>query len=160
MAGEQQARSFLDLVSKELGVAGAPGLQALRRRHRGRVRCQEARRLTGSVDLDQGLRDRWPEAPRWDYGIGYLLPETGRPAAIWLEVHPAFPGEVAAVLKKLRWLRERLEQCPGLRRLTDRAERPYRWVASDRPRIPPHLPEARRLRQAGMDLPRTQVELP
>ena len=46
---------------------------------------------------------------RWDYGLGYQ-PANGREQAVWVEVHSATTKEVSAVLRKLGWLRDWLEE--------------------------------------------------
>ena len=81
-------------------VAGAyrPGKQALPGQHRSLVTCADSRRLTGSVNLDAALQASLPNAPRWDYGLGYQ-PVSGAERAVWIEVHPAATSNVGEVLR-------------------------------------------------------------
>lgn len=48
--------------------------------------------------LDEALKDRFPSANRWDYGIG--LPAGKAEQVLWLEVHHAASGETDRVLRK------------------------------------------------------------
>ena len=45
------------------------GIRALEGRHRKHVTCGDARRLTGSIDLDRTLAREpgYANAPRWDF---------------------------------------------------------------------------------------------
>ena len=107
------------------------GLQALKREHRKVIHIDEYVALTGSVDLDDALREQCPEEPRWDYGIGFR--RGNREKAVWLEVHPAGNAkDVQAVLRKAQWLDEKLNHVPRLRKMS---RRPYCWVASGRSTI-------------------------
>ncbi len=141
------------------------GKQALKREHRGLVTCKDSRRLTGSIDLDKAL-ERQPDhanAARWDYGLGYR-PAAGRPEqAVWIEVHSATTKEVDAVLRKLRWLQDWLNDGAGcLKRMTNRAAPNIRfvWIASGRVNIPKHTRQARRLSQNAIGRPRKLLSLP
>ncbi len=130
------------------------GKQAMENGHRSLVTCAPPGRLTGSIDLDAALRQRRPNDNRWDYGLGYK-PANGRERAIWVEVHSAKTSEVTRVLRKLRWLKNWLnEEAHDLRRLTDRAGKNtrYVWIASGKNKIPGNSPEARRLNQSGLPL--------
>lgn len=72
------------------------------------------RSLVGSVALDNALQARYPNEPRWDYGIG--VKKRARVSAVWIEVHPASTSEVRTVLNKLKWLKNWLEvHAPALR---------------------------------------------
>lgn len=147
----------------QLGTdAYRPGKQALGK-HGSRVVCrsgEESRRFTGSVNLDEALRDVYPNAPRWDYGLGV---RTGRTPeiAVWIEVHPAYTSEVEAVLNKLEWLKNWLrENAEFLWELTCRnPKQAYFWLASGGVHIPKTSPQARRLSQMGMGFPREVIEL-
>jgi hypothetical protein len=138
----------------DLGAAAfQPGLQALGN-HSRRIQCADARRLTGSVALDDRLASTYPNDPRWDYGIG--LREARGETAIRIEVHPASTGEVEAVLNKLRWLKDWLRiQAPKLHRLT--AAQAYYWLATGGVHIRPGSPQARRLQSAGLFSPRNRL---
>ena len=148
-------------------VSGAyrPGKQALENRHRNLVTCEDPRRLTGSIDLNSALARQpgYANAARWDYGLGYRPPAKRQEQAVWIEVHAATTGEVAAVLRKLQWLRDWLNDGAGrLKRMTDRAGSDIRfvWIASARVNIPPNSPQVRRLSQSAIQRPRPRLSLP
>lgn len=136
----------------ELGdSAWQPGLQALGQDSH-HIRCADTRRLTGSVFLDEALKEQYPDAPRWDYGIGWR--KSREEVAIWVEVHPAHTSEVEAVLRKLQWLKGWLAtSAPALNAITQHDERSFRWIATDRVSIPRNSPQARRLSQSGLRYP-------
>ena len=142
-----------------------PGTQALANRHRRLVTCEDPRRLTGSIDLDSALKKQpgHASAARWDYGLGYRPPAGKREQAIWIEVHSATTGEVSAVLKKLQWLKDWLNDGAGrLRQMTDLAAPDIRfvWIASAGVNIPQHSPQARRLSTSAIQRPRRRLSLP
>jgi hypothetical protein len=96
--------------SKAVLSLGGPVAAALRNGKRalgndaGCIECDNPSRFAGSIDLDAALQTDFPDAHRWDYGIGFRRSHSSE-AAIWVEVHPASEGEVDAVLNKLIWLR-------------------------------------------------------
>ncbi len=131
------------------------GLQALGN-NSSRVQCANVRSLTGSVALDSALRARYPDAPRWDYGIG--VKKNARHSVVWIEVHPASTRDVKVVLNKLKWLKGWLKnRAPALRDLT--AVGAYYWVATGGVHIRQGSPQARMLQLAGLSLPRKQINL-
>ena len=145
-------------------VAGAfrAGKQALPGQHRSLVTCADSRRLTGSVNLDAALQPSLPNAPRWDYGLGYQ-PISGAERAVWVEVHPAATSNVGEVIRKLDWLRTWLRQ-PGraLGRLTHGNGEigPFVWIATGRVGINANSPQRRRLNQSGLGMPQRRLRLP
>jgi hypothetical protein len=96
----------------QIATAYQPGVQALPDADRNRLK--NAQVATGSIDLDKALRCSYPNAPRWDYGIG--LPNTDRTEKVlWLEVHHAASGETDRVIKKLNALKTWLQaEAPDL----------------------------------------------
>lgn len=141
-----------------------PGKQALENRHRELVTCKDPRRLTGSINLDSVLAGQpdYADAARWDYGLGYRPAAEGREQAVWIEVHSATTGEVAAVLRKLRWLQDWLNEGAGcLKRMTDHANSKNRfvWIASADVNIPRNSPQARRLNQSAIRWARERLSL-
>ena len=140
------------------------GIQALERRHRGHVTCEDSRRLTGSIDLDKALEREpgYANAPRWDYGVGYK-PRNGREQAVWVEVHSATTKEVSAVLRKLQWLRDWLNgNAEQLMRMTNASAKGcrYVWIASASVKIPGNSPQARLLNTSGIGKVRRHLSLP
>lgn len=131
------------------------GLQALGN-DSSKVQFASTRSLVGSVALDNALQARYPNDPRWDYGIG--LKKSARQSAVWIEVHPASTSEVATLLNKFRWLKTWLkERAPALHKLT--ASQSYYWVATRGVHIRQGSPQARQLQLAGLSLPRKRVTL-
>jgi hypothetical protein len=132
------------------------GLKALTAAHRKRIQQGEAR-ILGSINLDGALCQRYPNEPRWDYGIG--IQKGSKPFAIWVEVHPASTSNVSEVLLKLRWLKGWLSgQATQLHALTP-PQRAYHWIATDGVHITPNSPEARQLAQAGLTMLRKVLRL-
>ena len=135
------------------------GKQALENRYRGLVTCEDPRRLTGSIHLDSVLARQpgYANAARWDYGLGYRPAAEKREQVV--EVHSATTKEVAAVLRKLRWLQDWLNAGAGhLKRMTDRTNSDIRfvWIAS----ADVNIPQARQLSQSAIQRPRRQLSLP
>jgi hypothetical protein len=118
-----------------------PGLAAIRKSDRARVRCSQPRRLTGSVDLDSALKLVFPKKPRWDYGIGLGS------RVVWLEIHPASSHHIDEVLNKLTWLRGWLEaEAPALWRL--RAK--FIWLACGSVGFRSGSPQMKRISERGL----------
>jgi hypothetical protein len=122
------------------------GLQALQRRDRERVRARYARRIVGSVSLDNALAESHPNEPRWDYGVGYQPTKNGDDVVHWIEVHPATDAEIRFVQAKLAWLKAFLSRnALALAAL----ERRFVWVSSGKTRLTPTAPALRRLAEEG-----------
>ena len=141
------------------------GKQALEKRHRGHVTCEDPRRLTGSIFLDRALAQepRHANASRWDYGLGYR-PARGPEQAVWVEVHSATTREVGTVLRKLKWLRDWLNGEAGqLLRMTNNAaarDERFVWIASAGVHIPSGSRQARQLSASGIGRVRGHLSLP
>jgi hypothetical protein len=134
-----------------------PGLQALSQGDAKCIRCRKPRRLTGSINVDRALQSTEPNAPRWDYGIGYR--RGNKEVAVWVEVHPASSKHVTDVMNKLKWLKDWLRtQAPALAALT---QGDYYWVSTDGTiAITPNSPQAKRLAAAGLRGPMRFLQLP
>lgn len=135
------------------GLDGAlePGLQALGV-HSCLVTVANPRKPSHSIALDQALEAQFPQAPRWDYGIGL----TGGHASTiaWVEVHPAKSSDVDVVLKKLQWLKTWLSQPADA---CQAAAMSFHWVATGGV----HIDSARRrkLNAAGLHMPQSHLRL-
>lgn len=79
------------------------GLRALPGSDSARIRCRHTINLSGSISLDKGLKDSYPNDSRWDYAIGYSGAATD--TVHWVEVHPCSPGMIGEMQRKLQWLR-------------------------------------------------------
>jgi hypothetical protein len=143
-----------------------PGKGAIEGRHRDAIRNGDPRRFVGSLDMDAACRANEPNAPRWDYGLGMRMPSARREIAVWIESHPASSTrEVDVMLRKLRWLKTKLDSQHHLRALTvaasDARVPPFRWLASDgEVRITRQSKEFFLLRQAGLSMPARIIALP
>lgn len=123
-----------------------PGIQALKREDRSRIRLGDARRLQGSVALDDALRASLPNQPRWDYIVGATSAEETHERAHFVEVHPASASEIGAVEAKLRWVKEWVRTQA---RELDRMPRVFAWIASGKVSLSPQSPALRRLAMQG-----------
>ena len=130
-----------------LETACQPGLQALRAIDRSRITARQPRRLTGSVDVDKALMDRFPDANRWDY-VAASQSSDNAEYLYWIEVHRATGtdtiGEVSA---KLTWLKEWL--CNDGARLNG-YRRAFVWIATGRSAFQQNSPQLKRLAAAGI----------
>lgn len=97
--------TYKDAVNsiEDLRVSLSPGLQAMGG-YSQYVKIQDTREINGSVDIDKSYECLYPNDNRWDYSLGY------RNRAFFVEVHPAYTGEVETVLKKLGWLKKWLSE--------------------------------------------------
>jgi len=136
----------------EIRDAYKPGLQALLEHDRNRLSCNNSRNIRGSVYLDKALAERYPNEPRWDYGIGIQKTSTDD-KAIWIEVHPANAREVKVLIAKVHWLKEWLEnQAPDLRGITPKGSL-YVWIASEGVSLQKTSRQLKLLALAGLSFP-------
>ncbi|MCA9155463.1 MAG: hypothetical protein KDA38_11780, partial [Planctomycetales bacterium] len=96
-------RAVLDVPAIAGGLCD--GLQAVRTADKRHLRISVPESLVGSVDVDSTLKTAFPNAPRWDYAIGYHCSNRKVEVVYWVEIHPASDGEIKVVLAKLEWLR-------------------------------------------------------
>lgn len=149
--------TFEDAVGQAEGLEEAwrEGLGALRRADKERINAADTRRLAGSVDVDTAFEKKFPEAPRWDYGIGYRPANLKEDVAYWVEIHPASAGDIKQVLAKLAWLKSWLsEHAVELNAL----RREFIWVSSGKTSFTLTAPQQKRfalfgLRHTGRMLP-------
>ena len=145
---------FQDAVASSNDVRDCcrPGLQALIERDRNRLSCEEPRKISGSLHLDAEVALLYPNAARWDYGIGIKKTEA-KDEAIWVEVHPADANQVPRMIDKLTWLKNWLNgSAPNLMVIT-KNDSPYVWVASGRVSFQRSSPQAKKLALAGIKFP-------
>jgi hypothetical protein len=129
------------------------GLQAIMEGDRNRLSCRHTRKISGSLHLDAAVAELYPNAARWDYGIGIKKTES-KDEAIWVEVHPADANQVQKLIDKLTWLKNWLDnRAMDLMSITER-DLPYIWVSSGRVSFQQTSPQARRLALAGITFPR------
>jgi hypothetical protein len=126
------------------------GLQALSKSQKTKVIQKKGSRITCSVDIDDCLKEQCPNQSRWDFGIGV------RQKSIFLEIHPAFTGEVKTVLKKLDWLKTWMKNhCKGF----SDAEKEYYWLATNKVGILKNSPQHRKIAASGLKGPVSHLKL-
>jgi hypothetical protein len=129
-------------ATPQLKDAYCAGLQALQSAHKRQITAADTRQLDGSVDFDSTLKDKYPNASRWDYAIGHA-----DDVIYWIEVHPATSGEIDVVLAKLDWLLGWLRQsAPKL----DKMRREFIWISSGKTTLTPDAPQKKRIAQRGL----------
>lgn len=144
--------TFQEAVESSKGLENSfqKGLGALGN-HKGIVHASDTFSINGSVDIDEAMKEAYPNANRWDYTIGYA------DQAYFVEVHPADSSQVAVMQEKLTWLKTMLKyELQPLDKI--KANRPYYWVYTNRVNIPKHTPQYRRAVSMGL-LPVKSVEL-
>ena len=100
------------------------GLQALERQDRNKVKVNSSRDLRGSVNIDNCLKNLYPNDPRWDYVFGY------RDRIYYFEVHPADnTRKVREVTAKLGWLK-RWRKLSAKNREGLESQSTYHWIST------------------------------
>lgn len=143
---------FKDAVeaTSEVKECYQPGLQAFGT-YRNKIDLHDNRECNGSVEIDECVRNIYPNANRWDYVFSY------KSTAYFVEVHSAESSEVSVVLAKLQWLKDWLNtKAPEIAKM--KAEQPYYWIQSGRFSIPKHTPYHRLAAQKGI-LPISKLTL-
>ncbi|MBS3921050.1 MAG: hypothetical protein KG012_19420 [Deltaproteobacteria bacterium] len=151
---------FQDAVANSNDVRDCyqAGLQALLERDKNRLSCNDPRKITGSLHLDVAVAQLYPNAARWDYGIGIKKTEA-KDEAIWVEVHPADANQIPRMIDKLAWLKNWLNgSAPNLMVIT-KNDSPYVWVASGRVSFQKSSPQAKRLALAGIKFPQEHYRI-
>lgn len=148
------AETFSDVVNACPPLQCRKGLQAIKRSEgKGKISGEDARKILGSVSLEDDCKGMHPNSNLWDYLVGYE--RSNAVVAHYIEVHPAETSEVALIEKKLDWL-ERFLQDDAQRGLVS-FPREYHWVASGRINIPQHTPQYKKLqtslRKRGLNGP-------
>jgi len=116
------------------------GLQALRKSDKKKVKVEDTNKLNGSVNIDDCLKSKYPNASRWDYAIGY------NNQTYFVEVHPAIPREIKELAKKLNWLKNWKRNTPF------RNDNNFYWVASGKVGILPKSNDSKRIANLGIKL--------
>lgn len=143
------AMSFRQDVETTADLIGAyrRGLQALRKGDRTRITAKPSRKLLGSANIDAALRDRFPQAERWDYAVACNSPDRYEHIH-WIEVHPASGmGTISEVSAKLAWLKEWLGSS-GTR--LNRYKKRFVWIASGKSAFQQNSPQLKKLVLAGV----------
>ena len=131
--------SFNDSICKceEIKDALKPGLSALKGNSKA-VRATDTKLIDGSVDIDEAVRDKYPEDSRWDYVVGYAN------EAFFIEVHPAATSNVDEMVKKVKWLKDWLASSATDLKTLHKKE-VYYWVPSGKVNILPGSVQYRKI---------------
>jgi hypothetical protein len=99
--------TFKEAVALTPGLESGwkPGLQALRAVDKPHIKPEDPRRLCASANVDTALRQRDPQANRWDFAIGYQDTNRRQNSVYWVETHTGSDDQIKVVLKKLDWLK-------------------------------------------------------
>ena len=98
-------------------------VQALERQDKNKIKVNSPRELKGSVYIDECLKRRYPNAPRWDYVFGY------RDRVYYVEIHPADnTRKVGEVTAKLGWLKQWRIFAKNLESLEGQST--YHWIST------------------------------
>ena len=80
------------------------GLQAVKNSDKAKIRLSNSRNLQGSIDIDDALKDSFPNDNRWDY----LVFNNSNIEGYFIEIHPAHTSEVKTMIKKKEWLTNKI----------------------------------------------------
>jgi hypothetical protein len=145
-------KKIMPLMSFKQAVEATPdvatgyntGLTALGA-YKSKISVSDTRLLQGSIDIDDCTREKYPEENRWDYAFAY------NDEVIFIEVHTANTREVRAVLKKLQWLKDWLnQQAPEINKLKTKKRPPFYWIQSKGFAIPKTSPQYRLVETSGL----------
>lgn len=102
------------------------GLGALKS-GKDKICANNPRDLTGSIDIDGSLVQKYPEDNRWDYAVEH------KGETIFVEIHPATSGgELNKMIAKVDWLRNWIrESAPALEEIRAK-NHPYYWLITNR----------------------------
>lgn len=140
------------------------GKDAIKGEHRDAIETRRGVTDLTSANLEGVYSAGSPNAPHWDYAVGW---QSGGVARCWfIEAHPANTRHVGAMLDKQQATRARLmSDAPAILALADatrsaRCAPVWRWLATGaRVDIHRNMPAARRLAQAGISMPARRLEL-
>ena len=108
--------------------------------------------IDGSVDIDKAVCLLYPNDSRWDYVLSY----DGK--AYYIEVHPAYTGEVKCLIAKKRWLLNWLQtKAQPLNNYPSATPRLY-WLQSGKGALLKNTPEYRQAAIEGL-IPRAALSI-
>jgi hypothetical protein len=123
------------------------GVQALLGMDKDHVTAEDTHRLTGSVNVDATLKEKFPNDNRWDYAVGHQPTNFKGEMVYRIEIHPASSGKVKVVLAKLEWLQRWLkDSAPKLKAL----RRAFIWISSGKTSFTPSAPQQKRFASLGL----------
>lgn len=119
---------------------GKIGKTAIKNEYRSKIIVPIPRKLTYSLDIDEAVKNLYPEDSRWDYALEY------DDEVYFLEFHPADTSQINIVLAKLSWLKQwLLSNAPKINELKSLKNYPFYWVATQSIHISPTSSQYRRL---------------
>ncbi len=144
---------FGQAVTQALGSACCQsGLQALGS-NSSYVSSRNTRNIAGSADIDQCMKLDAPNAPRWDYAVGYCDDDCRK--IFFIEIHSYKIGDLR---KKKQWLDAFLQgQGKPLRQWASHSQVAYYWIPTQGAPSK-NTPQYRQLRRLGFRIA-SQVNL-
>lgn len=144
---------FQKTVEKVVDIKTAykSGLQALGT-NASLISIKNTRNLEGSVDIDSTTATLYPNDNRWDYVFSYER------KAYYVEVHPAYTGEVKKVVAKRTWLLNWLVTKAAELNSYQSASPRFYWIQSGKCAILPNSPEYKQAAAAGL-VPRSGLSI-
>ena len=128
--------TFESLVTR-LGLRYCEGLQAISRKEKALITAEDTRKILGSANLDEDLRERLPNASRWDYVVAY---SAATKTLYFIEIHPAGSDSKAKeILAKKAWLDDYLAT-EGQALKAFAKKRLFYWVVPSREGKRGHVP--------------------
>lgn len=120
------------------------GLQAVKGSERKMISPEDTKKLSGSVDIDNALKNQDPDGARWDYAVGY------EDKAYFVEVHPANTSNVQEMINKVEWLKKWLkEKATSLNAIR---EKTLYWIPSGKVNILKDSPQYKKLAQKSLKI--------
>lgn len=130
----------------EISTSYYKGIQAIKNCERDKIIAEDSQKIDGSVDIDNAVKHLYPNDNRWDYAVGY----NGK--VCYVEVHPAYTGEVEKIAQKLFWLKEWLNDKAPLLSSLPKAQIPFVWLSTKGVHIIPQSKQYKRLASLGIKL--------
>lgn len=148
---------FQKAVAECLDLTLRDGLQAVSSANKERIRPKDTRSVTGSVNIDEDLKEKFPTENRWDYAVGYRVSDADE-KVFFIEVHSAETSQISCVVQKAEHLKKWAESnAPALWNMT--IPREIHWIASGRYDLRLNDSYRRRLALAGVSSPKKFLEL-
>lgn len=119
-----------------------------------KIKTTNPRLINGSVFLEECLANNYHHANFWDYMVSY------NSKIYFVEVHPAETGNISEMIKKVKWLKDWLNNSGVQFKHMKSNNYPYRWVASGRVNIVKNSSQGRRLTKSGITFPKEVTNLP
>ncbi|MGI9250495.1 MAG: hypothetical protein ACR2PR_04785 [Pseudohongiellaceae bacterium] len=152
-------------AAEQAGLTPQPGKQAMQKMYRTQIVAANNINIVGSIDLDAHFKKTEPNNNRWDYSLGFSVGRNNDcKFVIHVEPHPASnPQEIDTVIKKLRWLRDKLKlakfsKLASLTKATYHAKQ-FCWLYSGQSSFKVGSKEHKLLAQAGIELPKRTLKV-